>query len=534
MTILNIPTYIEESIIVDKSINSLNNPQNLVKAIELDNSSLFDVHRWSDYPEINNAVEVIYNQLKSVAGFGINSSTRKRHLKVIILDLYVKWLVDPQMYCSYYRADWYYRDLDSRYNKLFISRITPRVVDALESLKYLISINGYYNRQTGKSRISRMRATQKLIDLIVVDFKITPEMIEVAPNTECVVMRNWSVEKQKQIDIPYDDNAHPDIGRWRQELVDYNNLLRATYIDIPSFPHNGLVVNPTTTKRTKHEKLLQPRKILINHYEKFVRRIFSNNDWEQGGRFYGGWWQRVPSEWRKRIRIGNMPVSEIDFKGLHIVILYLILGMEYQEDPYLLEGFEKSGRMRDLLKQILLCSINAKDKTAAVNAIRKEINFNPEEYYWIAEIGLDISAIIDAFVAKHKAIGEYFFSNSGVKLQNIDSRIAEIVINHFTQLDIPVLCIHDSFVISADRAEDLLALMTGAYLTVAQELDLPCNKNPRTNQSGLEVGQWAIIQSNADWRDLQNAILRESYDYPIWYKNLKKFQKREFQDYFHV
>ena len=70
------------------------------------------------------------------------------------------------MYSSFYRADWYYRDLDSRYNKLFISRITTKVVDALNSLGYLISIKGHYGRNGGKSHMARMRATPKLIDLM--------------------------------------------------------------------------------------------------------------------------------------------------------------------------------------------------------------------------------------------------------------------------------------------------------------------------------------------------------------------------------
>ena len=26
---------------------------------------------------------------------------------------------------------------------------------------------------------------------------------------------------------------------------------------------------------------------------KFVRRIFNNGTFEEGGRFYGGWWQRI-------------------------------------------------------------------------------------------------------------------------------------------------------------------------------------------------------------------------------------------------
>lgn len=76
-------------------------------AIELGNSELLDVHRWSEYPEVDNAVIKIYREL-STAG---NSKIRKRHVKVLILDLYVKWLKDPTLYTSFYRGKWYYDDL---------------------------------------------------------------------------------------------------------------------------------------------------------------------------------------------------------------------------------------------------------------------------------------------------------------------------------------------------------------------------------------------------------------------------------------
>ena len=55
---------------------------------------------------------------------------------------------------------------------------------------------------------------------------------------------------------------------------------------------------------------------------------------------------------------------------------------------------------------------------------------------------------------------KYFFSGLGIKLQNFDAMMAEAVINHFTSLGIPILCIHDSFVIAADKTKELDKVMT--------------------------------------------------------------------------
>lgn len=499
----------------------------IIKAIELNNSSLFDVHRWSSYKEVNFAVDALYNELKQVNGFGINSTVRKHHLKVIILDLYVKWITDPSMYSSFYRGDYYYQDIRGRYNKLFITKITKKVLVALEQMGYLTSFKGCFSRDGKRSSyMSRMRATDKLINVIVKDYQIKSHMIELAPDTECIVMRNYVEAKKKQVNIDYSDSDYPEISRWRSELVAYNNLLRATYIDIPSFPQSGLV----TSKNSKSFKSNQ--KIQLSHHEKFIKRIFNNNNWENGGRFYGGWWQRIPSEWRPRIRIGNMPISEIDYKGLHIVILYAMEGINYREDPYELDSFEVSARMRELLKQVLLCSINAEDPPSAIAAIQMEINFNPEEYSWTKELDLDLENLINLFVSKHEVIKHYFFKSSGIRLQNLDSRMAELVINHFTEQKIPVLCIHDSFVISTDKAEELKAKMIESFQKVVTENGLPDSSDPRTTETSLGVGQWAVILSDPNWRDTLHGFINEPNDYPKWHKNLTEFKSRKIIDYY--
>ncbi|MEI2636656.1 MAG: hypothetical protein V9E92_07410 [Methylotenera sp.] len=510
----------------------------LLKAIDLNNSSSFDVHTWSEYHEVNHAVDYIYKQLKSIDGFDMNSSVRKKHVKVVVLDLYVKWLTDPSMYSSYYRGHWYYHDIKGRYNKLFISKVTIKVVDALEQLGYLTSITGHYGREEGhSSHMARMRATDTLISLIKDEFHITLEMVDVAPDTECIVMRDVieikdkKTKKVKQVNIPYEDTDYPEIVGWRFGLTEYNNLLRNTYIDIPDFPKDGLITKQRKTRLSVKGKVIEPRKIYINRCKKFIKRIFNNNNWQQGGRFYGGWWQRVPSEWRSRIRIWNMPVSEVDYKGLHIVLLYLLNGLEYQDDPYFLDDFEATERMRNLLKLILLSSINAKDKKEAIKAIRQEINFNPDDYSWTKDIDLDISELLDAFVVKHKPIEKFFFTRRGIELQYIDSRIAEKVINHFTKLKIPVLCVHDSFVITADKAQDLLEVMRQSFLTVLKELKLPI-MNPKTTQSGLGVGQWSVILSDPHWRDYKESWVRERYDYPEWNNRLTQFIERKFENYY--
>ena len=61
-------------------------------------------------------------------------------------------------------------------------------------------------------------------------------------------------------------------------------------------------------------------KLAITQQDKFVRRIFNNSRWDEGGRYYGGWWQRCPKTYRENIVFDGVGTAEIDFSGIHIVI----------------------------------------------------------------------------------------------------------------------------------------------------------------------------------------------------------------------
>ena len=67
----------------------------LEKAQKLDNWTPLDIHRWSDYPEVNKAVDTMYELMTHLKAFSGKSNIRKKHIKVIILELYVRYLENP-------------------------------------------------------------------------------------------------------------------------------------------------------------------------------------------------------------------------------------------------------------------------------------------------------------------------------------------------------------------------------------------------------------------------------------------------------
>ena len=137
-----------------------------------------DVHRISEHPKVQQVIQVLFGELKSNDHLG-KSPKKKilKHLKAVVLDLYVAYLSDPLLYVAYPRSKEKYSK-DSRLGGLFFGyRPMIRVVDGLEVLGYLENHKGFQDRLRKIRRQSRMRTTSKLLDLIQ-NHSVTPFMVE--------------------------------------------------------------------------------------------------------------------------------------------------------------------------------------------------------------------------------------------------------------------------------------------------------------------------------------------------------------------
>ncbi len=329
----------------------------------LENFCHFDIHLWSNSVHVQRVVDHIYREIKYLEGnFSKKEAVKKRHIHTIILNLYTNWTVSPEMYTAYHRRKGSYRPAD-RYNSLHISFTTVQIVDGLETLGYLESRMGFYDRRVnGHSRASRMRATPKLIHLMHSEYAVQPTMISTAPNRESIILRKPNHEGKK-LDIEYTDTELTN--QMRRDLNKYNSLIQKIHLDINCY-----------------KDILAERGSKIDLTKRFVRRIFSNGRWDHGGRFYGGWWQNLESEYRKEIIINYEPSIELDYSGLHIAILYTLEGIDFEAegypDPYSLPDIRPSSALRRLLKTVLLTALNADNLRATVQAVQNEIQMRKE------------------------------------------------------------------------------------------------------------------------------------------------------------
>ena len=189
-------------------------------------------------------------------------------------------------------------------------------------------------------------------------------------------------------------------------------------------------------------------------------RVF-NVSFDHGGRFYGGWWQGVPQAYRPFITIGGQPTRELDYKGIHLYMLYAKRGIKYEGDPYTLDGVDP--QYRKLIKLTLMKMINAPPGRTirrptgkgaiVIDGSKRKVRRRPG--LLPLPPGFTWKGLQEAIVRKHPTIAEFFRSGEGIRLQRKDSDIAEAVMVAMMERGILVLPIHDSFLVDYRYAETL-------------------------------------------------------------------------------
>lgn len=216
----------------------------------------------------------------------------------------------------------------------------------------------------------------------------------------------------------------------------------------------------TITKRTS-QKFRYSKPLQCKLY-----RIFNRRSLKFGGRFYGGGYQSIKKGKRKKLLINGKPVIEADYSAFHTRMLYHIEGLDYPEDPYSLYGADDN--LRAAVKSMLNKSISATTRKGALSAFVKEVYYDePIENQLIIDAldkqNLRPVNIYDKICESHPKIYDYLGSDWGVRLQRIDSDLAEKILMYFTRKQVPCLCVHDSFIVPKTYGDELKRVMMDFY-----------------------------------------------------------------------
>ena len=127
-------------------------------------------------------------------------------------------------------------------------------------------------------------------------------------------------------------------------------------------------------------------------------------------------------------------------------MLYAELGVQFDQAPYIYYDKRKAP-----YKQAILRLLNAPTRRIALESLRHEV----PNYDW--------QSVIRHIISYHRPIRQYLGSGVGIKLQNRDGRMAIDILSHFANKGIPVLPVHDSFIIAASYGDELKDVMQKVY-----------------------------------------------------------------------
>ena len=343
--------------------------------------------------------------------------------RVLIVDLWKAVRSTPIRECSINkRSGWYsenprYRDPLLTYTQMIA------VFDGLLRIGFIeVTKLGHFDRVTYQGNTTRFVARDELLERLQ-ELEGHPA-ISIKPdfNAETIILRD-KVDGRKVLQ-EYEDT--PATERHRANLKKINSCFLKHWCD--------LEVQDTEVANLEARIANHATKQPIDFSQRTLVRIFSNGSFKQGGRFYRGWWQNVPSEYRKYITIDEKRTAEFDFSQLNPHLLYhsnyKVLGSDDAYDRVL------DGEHRKIVKQAFNAMVQA---STPLKSCPEEIDMSGLEMSW--------AELRDRIIKAHKPIADHFFKGVGNHLQFMDSNIAERIMLHFAGMDAPALPVHDSFIL---------------------------------------------------------------------------------------
>lgn len=306
----------------------------------------------------------------------------------------------------------------NRYRPAVLGKQFPKVLDRLEGLDWLVQDVGEGDGKKGKATTilagKRLLAAMDSFEISMVDigYAIQADPIVLKRTKEDFWDNGGAVE--------YEDT---DVTmRFRQEMREINRWLRDADIECATDRHEFGPIHDSE--------------------ERSIRRIFTQNQFDRGGRLFGGFWQPMGKDERfDRIIIDGEAVAEIDYSQMVARQLYGFAGtVPSDDDAYSIPGFEGH---RKGVKRIFSAMVFADHRLTRMPRLVKTA----------LPPGTSVTDITDAIEVHHADIADQFYLGIGHRIQFQESQIMVDVLLHLKRIGIVALPIHDAVLVPASQVE---------------------------------------------------------------------------------
>ena len=335
-----------------------------------------------------------------------------------------------------------------------------RAFEGLVELGYSeVTKLGYFDRKgrkdgTPTSRLSRYVASDRLLDLFTEDeLKALPVIIPSYADPELIRVRvkekdENGVSRKRSVVV----SETSETLQMRENLSIINKALSKHWYDLEIPGEELSDLQKRLAADPENERIIR-----MDH--RSLYRVFNDPDLQTGGRFYGGWWQNIPREYRYHLAVNGKRMVELDYSNQHPSILYAQQGVVRPTDCYSgiikpssieVDGVLKD--LRDMVKAAFNAMLNSpKPLKQAPTGVKP------------SKFGLKWAEVSEAIIEFHEPIAHHFYTGVGLKLQRLDSDIAEKVLLHFAKSQIAILPLHDSFLMHHGYETSLEPVMRSAF-----------------------------------------------------------------------
>lgn len=465
----------------------------------LNESLLFDYRLV--IPQLNEYTENIYQRLDIA---GRNEQAKKTALNNIISNLAKAYYTNKSLAISRNKNDFKIHSMYGMNHYTYTNVISQ--IDALEKEGFIYVKKGYHKPDTKEGRVSRIVANGNLITEIEEHIERTQsrKVVREEPVLKAIEYSTPIIVKNEKEIIGFRPTYKTE--RMKKFLNEYNEFISAQKVVLPDYREknesknfssrefflsmfnielnksiyqthskylsitNNNIPYKSNETYTYITKGISSKVMIYKDLQVKLHRVFSRDtSFKYGGRFYGAEYQQLSEEQRATILINNEPIIELDYSGYHLSMLYHKLKIDVKGELYLPD--KKPEELKPIYKLISLVAINAENPGNAIkgfnyavfNDIKKPIEKRKFYYELMQKYNLDVKSLLKEFEERHSRINIYFYKDTGIKLQYIDSMIAEQVMKHFIKREISILYIYDSFIVPLQHKDELHKVMNESY-----------------------------------------------------------------------
>lgn len=253
--------------------------------------------------------------------------------------------------------------------------------------------------------------------------------------------------QQEPIVLKQSKEAHWDKGQWMDYQDDRTTL---------EYRHQMLRINQWLADADLHCDLFDDDRV-IDTSDRFLRRIFNNGTFEQGGRLFGGFWQGMNKEQRKgNLFINGSPIVTLDFSQAGPMIAYSLAGATPpSEDAYAIPWYTTPKNRKSVKKVFNALLYSGKVPTRFPKGTRD--GFDKKTTF---------QTLMEKVTEVHQPIAHLFGTGVGLKIMFMESQILVKALLDCIDHGIVALPVHDALIVPEEKAEEAKGIMLRAFKEV--------------------------------------------------------------------